>query len=172
MMTPSHRKQRRHVANKTLEILTQRFPACFVSPKKPLKIGIDHDIKSEMPELNSYKITAALFYYTNGPTYLDQMVAGAERVDLAGNPVGVITEAEAVRAARLSVGVVAVRRLEDDFKKTMRMLREITETAAGHVANGHDQTDALKECVERSRSTIAAILHTENGGSSIKGEKL
>ncbi len=74
-------------------------------PKYPLKIGIDKDIYARchplMPLLSRRLISQMLRDYTEGPTYLREMKAGAKRVDIDGMPAGTVTELEAKRAKEM-----------------------------------------------------------------------
>lgn len=87
------------------ELLAERFPLCFapkeVAEKRPLKIGIYHDIRARLPELSGRRVTAALHDYTTGPKYWTALVAGAVRIDLDGNPAGVVSADEADHARTL-----------------------------------------------------------------------
>jgi len=91
-------------------ILCDRFPAAFCAkgkPKKPLKIGIRHDLVALCPDLKKGEIGRALQDYTRGPTYLRAMTAGAFRVDLEGQPAGAVTAAEAETAAKMLEPILA-----------------------------------------------------------------
>lgn len=83
------------------------YPKCFAAKgqqKRPLKIGIHKDLlangREMMPGLSCRLIRAGLRDYVSGPTYLRNMLAGAERIDLDGNPAGVVTEDHEVQARR------------------------------------------------------------------------
>jgi ProP effector len=84
-------------AQAMLATLVERFPRCFTPEQpKPLKIGIDQDIITEM--LGSSKaslafetdLRGAMRFYTGSPAYLQALVEGATRVDLAGGPAGIV----------------------------------------------------------------------------------
>ncbi|WP_108650541.1 RNA chaperone ProQ [Dongshaea marina] len=77
--------------------LTEKFPNCFIAQgeAKPLKIGIFQDLAERLKdesELSKTTLRAALRQYTSSWRYLHGLKAGAERVDLDGNPCGVLTE--------------------------------------------------------------------------------
>lgn len=81
------------------------YPDCFAGKgqqKRPLKIGIHKDVLSDgrekMPGLSCRLIRAGLRDYVSGPTYLRNMLAGTPRIDLDGNPDGVVEEAHEVAA--------------------------------------------------------------------------
>jgi sRNA-binding protein len=83
-----------------ITLLAELFPKVFFvyeTRRKPLKVGIDADIRAavgEMPELS-----AALSYYCNNDAYLRRLVAGAVRVDLTGCSAGEVTPRQAGYAA-------------------------------------------------------------------------
>lgn len=88
---------------KTIEWLTEHFPAAFfVKAKhvKPLKIGIFDDIidfyeRLESPPFSKKLLREALNYYSGSPAYLSCQKANSSRVDLYGNEVDVVTEEQA-----------------------------------------------------------------------------
>ena len=84
-------------------ILVERFPQTFKprgAPKPPLKIGIADDVMRAMPELSSKIVRIALADYTWGSTYCEQVVEGAMRIDLDGNPCGAVSKSEEEFAKR------------------------------------------------------------------------
>lgn len=88
---------------KTIEWLTEHFPAAFfIKAKhiKPLKIGIFDDIidfyeRLESPPFSKKLLREALNYYSGSPAYLSCQKANSSRVDLYGNEVDVVTEEQA-----------------------------------------------------------------------------
>lgn len=123
------------LGQKTRAILVERFPKTFVPqgtaiPKRPLKIGISHDLRKRCPDLSSEAIACALSDYTRGSKYLDAMVVGAERVDLDGNPVGYVQDADvryatlkANRQARHNEMRAKIRHLTERVAKLEQALR-------------------------------------------------
>lgn len=95
----------RHDAERTRAVLVERWPRCFKpkgAPKLPLKVGIVDDIQREMPEIGYRRLLHALTDYTGGATYLRAIVVGGERIDLNGEPAGIVTRSDADHAlARL-----------------------------------------------------------------------
>src|SRR5215472_14778501 len=83
-------------AQAMLATLVERFPRCFTREQpKPLKIGIDQDIIAEMPGTvetlaAQTDLRLAMRLYTGSPAYLQALVEGATRVDLAGAPAGIV----------------------------------------------------------------------------------
>jgi ProP effector len=87
-------------ARKTLRILRKEFPRCFNSKRRrPLKIGITDDAARILaPLITRDEVHAAVAHYANSATYLRRLRAGRPRIDLDGNPVGVVTERQAKNA--------------------------------------------------------------------------
>lgn len=86
-----------------VELLKVYFPNCFKSPNdlKPLKIGIKQDLIKYLSTIDNIVtedkacMVKSLAYYVNTATYHKCVVDGATRVDLEGNPAGVVSAAEA-----------------------------------------------------------------------------
>jgi sRNA-binding protein len=80
-----------------------RFPNAIARlherKRQPLKIGIHSDLIAAMPEFPAAQIELALGIYTTSATYHAACTEGAERIDLDGQPVGVVTADEAAHAA-------------------------------------------------------------------------
>jgi len=77
--------------------LAEQFPACFnlAGEAKPLKIGIFDDLASRLENderVSKTRLRTALRHYTNSWRYLRAVKAGVERVDLDGNPAGIVEE--------------------------------------------------------------------------------
>ncbi|WP_439685410.1 ProQ/FinO family protein [Cupriavidus oxalaticus] len=86
--------------------LQKRFPAVFPknpAPKVPLKVGIFQDLVQHAQELKltEAELRDAIRTWCRGARYWNGMVEGAARVDLAGEPAGQVTEADARRARQL-----------------------------------------------------------------------
>lgn len=89
--------RRRRIAAETRLELCALFPLCFrhKGERKPaLKLGIDRDVIEACPDIAPGRIKIAIGDYTRGSTYVESIVAGAYRIDLAGHPAGVISQAE------------------------------------------------------------------------------
>jgi len=81
-------------------VLAETYPACFDGENpRPLKLGIHRDLMAAGFEKAAVKRTLAR--YCNRPRYRKALRAGAIRIDLQGQPAGVVTaaEAETTRAA-------------------------------------------------------------------------
>lgn len=79
-------------------VLLERFPAAFKGfgePKVPLKINIYEDITAAAPELPRDVVRWAVRDYCHGRTYHAAMHAGAERIDLHGVTVDMVSQSQA-----------------------------------------------------------------------------
>jgi hypothetical protein len=82
-------------------LLAERFPAAFFvceARRRPLKFRIAADICEAIPGINKDHLQWALAFYCGCPGYLRSMSSGAVRVDLAGEPVGIVTDKAAAKA--------------------------------------------------------------------------
>jgi len=73
----------------------------FGEPKKPLKIYIIDDIAKDLPEIPLWVLGATMRDYCKSPSYQAAVAAGGPRYDLAGNPVGQVSEAHRAHAAAM-----------------------------------------------------------------------
>lgn len=86
-----------------VELLKVYFPNSFksMSEVKPLKIGIKEDLLKRLSTLENIVtedkacMVKSLSYYVNTQSYHKCVMAGAERVDLDGQPAGLVTAEEA-----------------------------------------------------------------------------
>ncbi|OHV72650.1 ProQ/FINO family protein [Ensifer sp. LCM 4579] len=79
--------------------LAANWPAAFnPDTPKPLKVGIDREIRACDHGLSEAELKRALRAYTKMDKYLASMRPGAIRVDLDGNPSGEVSEADAAGA--------------------------------------------------------------------------
>lgn len=90
----------------TIGKLQKRFPNAFPknpAPKVPLKVGILHDLLAQKADLSlsEQELKDAIKVWCRGTRYWSSLVEGAPRVDLAGNPTGQVTSADAGRARHL-----------------------------------------------------------------------
>ena len=97
----SSKRQRASVAA-AFVLLVNKFPKTFTAdPKcrKPLKIGIADDLIVRIDgAIRKRELRLALALYCGSVSYLRNCEVGAERLDLDGNAVGVVTETEAAHA--------------------------------------------------------------------------
>jgi sRNA-binding protein len=88
-------------AIQTIDIFRARVPRCFARHHPiPLKIGIHLDIAAALPELPTTDIGRGLKFYVSRFVYLESCIEGATRIDLNGDPAGVVSAAEAANAQR------------------------------------------------------------------------
>ncbi len=86
-----------------VELLKAYFPVAFkeVQAVQPLKIGIKQDLVMRLGSIENIVLNdkacmvSSLSYYVSSPAYLKNVVTGATRIDLDGNPAGVVTAEEA-----------------------------------------------------------------------------
>lgn len=112
-------------SKEVIAFLAERFPHCFSAEgeARPLKIGIFQDLVSRVEgELNLSKtqLRSALRLYTSSWRYLYGIKAGATRVDLDGNPCGVLDEQHVEHARKQleeAKARVQAQRAEQQAKK-------------------------------------------------------
>jgi ProP effector len=89
-------------AHATFELLASIWPNCFshrLTNRKPLKIGIGKELAVAVDgALTPKELDTALRLYTTQKAYLRTLKAGAQRVDLDGNPAGTVTPEQAAVA--------------------------------------------------------------------------
>src|SRR5262245_23880177 len=89
-------KQRRYQAKQAfIELLAAAYPNCFYvyePRRRPLKIGIYDDLKKQVP--NRALLSGALQVYCSSAAYRKRLKVGAQRIDLEGNPSGVVSADE------------------------------------------------------------------------------
>lgn len=86
-----------------VELLKAYFPAAFktAADVKPLKKGIKEDLVKRLSTLEAVVtedkacMVKSLSYYVNMAAYHKSVVEGATRIDLDGNPAGVVSAEEA-----------------------------------------------------------------------------
>jgi ProP effector len=80
--------------------LAGRFPGIAARgvDRRPLKVGIFHDIVAAAPDIEAKQIKRALRWYVSGMHYLANLQEGAVRVGLDGVPAGTVIAAEAEHA--------------------------------------------------------------------------
>lgn len=85
--------------------LAEKFPLCFTleGEAKPLKIGLFQDLSEELQDderVSKTQLRHALRQYTSNWRYLHGCREGAVRVDLQGNPAGVLDTEHVAHAAQ------------------------------------------------------------------------
>lgn len=112
--------------------LAEKFPLCFIleGEAKPLKIGLFQDLAEALQDderVSKTQLRQALRQYTSNWRYLHGCREGAVRVDLQGNPAGVL-EAEHVahaaqQLAEAKARVAEKRKAEAAAKKAQQKQR-------------------------------------------------
>jgi ProP effector len=124
-----------------LTLLCDRFPKTFFmyqERRKPLKLGIRYDVEAILGETVERKLLLrAMKIYIVNIGYLKSQRAGAVRIDLDGNPAGVVSEQEAIYAKRAIAGLKAVKKRKvkpapkrDGFSALREAARKRREAAA------------------------------------------
>ena len=86
-----------------VEELCQRYPKTFTHEPhdvRPLARGIREAIVADAPYLPASIVSEALAIYAAWLPYMRACIADAPRIDLSGNPAGVVTEKEAMYAVQ------------------------------------------------------------------------
>lgn len=126
-------KPRIEKINSILRGLEEKFPAAFMpgaDHQKPLKVGIWDDIAATLGETDDIPLTkAAVGYHVRRKCYLVSMTAGAQRVDLNGEPVadGIVTDEQATWAAIKLENAREKARRRDDESNMRRNARRAAE---------------------------------------------
>lgn len=84
------------IYNKILRHFREKYPNCFSYQRKPLAIGIFHQVVGECKDLGITEKQLKSFFtaYCSTTHYRQLMNVGAERVDLLGNTSGFVIEKE------------------------------------------------------------------------------
>ena len=99
--SPSSKSKNRAANQAAIAQISELYPNTFNREAvKPLKIGIQEDLLVE-EKLSKGKIKRALASYVRAPAYYKSLVEGAERVDLKGEPAGIVTAQEAEHAKKM-----------------------------------------------------------------------
>ena len=105
--TANQRRRRAERTRAFIDELIKRFPACFTARRddvRPLAIGIEKDIRKSLDDgdqasdVPTWLIRQALARYTRSPAYLNAIIAGHERINLAGETIEAVTEQAIARA--------------------------------------------------------------------------
>lgn len=159
--------------------LWEMYPGCFAGKgkeKAPLKIGIHKDIRAG-GGFTSREIHLALRDYVGGPTYIRNVVEGADRTDLDGKPVGKVTVEEAKTAATRLRGKQhwQVRRemiaaLKEARRFVAMNLQELLESCCVTGDDGEPDRSTIDEMdlpavedAERALAKIDAALARDDG---------
>lgn len=109
----------------------------FKGHTRPLKVGIHEDLLAQEPWPEKL-VRRALACYVHLPRYLKAVRAGAERVDLEGQPAGVVNDEEARHARKKLEALQAKQRSRDsgtserESRKNVRLDRKLSDLLAKH----------------------------------------
>lgn len=81
------------------ETLSQKWPHCFKG-YRPLKIDIEVDVITSLPELNARLLCAVVYEHRHSIDYLLALVEGASRIDLDGKTCSRVSRRQAEAADR------------------------------------------------------------------------
>jgi ProP effector len=105
------KKLRDTTAAAVIALLAENFPKCFsvYQPRRrPLKLKIHLDIQAALDgAVTPAELHKALGIYCSNPAYLGHTRKGAWRLDLDGNPAGVVTADEEAHAKATLAGIKA-----------------------------------------------------------------
>jgi sRNA-binding protein len=108
------------MSSDTLACLANLFSQCFSlagRDRKPLKVGISNDLLVAKTDLSNTELRRALAAYTNSIGYLSKMLEGAARIDLDGEPAGVVTAEEARHAWAKMEALVEARNAASEAQR-------------------------------------------------------
>lgn len=108
----------------------------FKGHTRPLKVGIHEDLVAREPWPDKL-VRRALACYVHLPRYLKAVRAGAERVDLDGQPAGAVSEGEARHARKKLESLQAQQREQAPERKpasqrSSRLDHKLSELLAKH----------------------------------------
>ncbi|NYT56589.1 prop effector [Eoetvoesia caeni] len=157
----------------TISRLQKQFPKAFPKkpePKVPLKLGIHKELhtQAEALKLTPEEITLAVKTWCQGSRYWACMVEDAPRVDLAGEPAGTVTAAEAQFAKKL-----AARRRTNAARSRKNTAPQAADATTPAVAQAADSTTGAVELNERQDDLPAsnAVATAAVAGSPDQQEK-
>lgn len=150
-------------SKEVIAFLSERFPHCFSAEgeARPLKIGIFQDlvarVEGEM-NLSKTQLRSALRLYTSSWRYLYGIKAGATRVDLDGNPCGVLDEQHVEHA----------RKQLEEAKARVQAQRAEQQAKKREAAIATGETE---EAPRRERKPRPAPRRKENGERKPRTDK-
>jgi ProP effector len=105
------KKSRDTTVTAVITLLAEAFPKCFSvyeGRRRPLKLKIHLDVQAALDgAITPAELHKALGIYCSNPVYLSHTRKGAWRLDLDGNPAGVITADEEAHAKATLAGIRA-----------------------------------------------------------------
>ncbi|MCB8889529.1 ProQ/FINO family protein [Vreelandella malpeensis] len=137
----------------------ERYPqAFFKGHTKPLKVGIHIDLAQREP-WSGKLIRRALANYVNLPRYVKSMREGAERVDLDGQPAGIVDKEASLHASERRKEQVGDEPAKSAFKKTGNS--SVSARKEARQQAGHDQPSRSKDEGQRVEEAKAPLTMEE-----------
>jgi len=156
--------------------LCRHFPKCFFEEgrlRRALKRDIADDIESlHIPELGGLKVREAVDYYNNHYGVWKATVAGAQRIDLDGNPAGKVTPMEAQVAITRIVEINAMKNALGDFNPHVSPAQPATriESMIKPILDAPPLSDTeLLQRVTRKMKRVERVL-AEEDDDGLRGE--
>lgn len=119
---PSMRQKREQAIAAAIALLAETFSKCFSvyqERRHPLKIGIDRDILTALDGvITPVELHRAVGFYCANTVYLGHTRTGAWRLDLDGEPAGVVTADEEAHAKAALVKIKAKKEARAAAAKT------------------------------------------------------
>jgi ProP effector len=139
------------IKREVLFALEKAFPQCFSvreSRRRPLKVGIFHDIVAEIGDAISHKeLSGALRFYTAAWSYQRKLKVGRTRIDLNGKPAGYVSSDEAFHAHVL----LECQREREERKKKEERERKQEVKREEKAAKLRDSIAGLKQAYQARR---------------------
>ena len=153
--------------------LAEKFPLCFIleGEAKPLKIGLFQDLAEALQDderVSKTQLRQALRQYTSNWRYLHGCREGAVRVDLQGNPAGVLETEHVAHAAQqladAKARVAEKRKAEAAAKKAQQKQRPRKPTNK----NAKHFNKPLLSAVDFSQISVGSVVKVKAGDHAKK----
>lgn len=153
--------------------LAEKFPLCFIleGEAKPLKIGLFQDLAEALQDderVSKTQLRQALRQYTSNWRYLHGCREGAVRVDLQGNPAGVLEAEHVTHAAQqladAKARVAEKRKAEAAAKKAQQKQRPRKPTNK----NAKHFNKPLLSAVDFSQISVGSVVKVKAGDHAKK----
>jgi ProP effector len=162
----SNKQQRRADNTAVIAKLAELFPKAFAvgqQERRSLKIGIDADLGAK-GVIEPRALWRPLRVYCSSFGYLRTVTAGAERVDLDGNPAGVVTpEAAALAQALLAARADKEKRRRDEKERqAIKQKPAVATRPTSPQPKRVSLADLRHAAAEKRKSVRAGMLATES----------
>ena len=153
--------------------LAEKFPLCFIleGEAKPLKIGLFQDLAEALQDderVSKTQLRQALRQYTSNWRYLHGCREGAVRVDLHGNPAGVLEAEHVAHAAQqladAKARVAEKRKAEAAAKKAQH--KQLPSIPANKNANLFNKPSLIS--VDFSQISVGSVVKVKAGDHAKK----